>query len=337
MSDSPAAPPAIEQKARDAQQAAYAAADDYTPVRADRSDTEHSAAPRADVDSLSLPRWLTEKSRRQRAQRTDERMPAHVYYPALGQFFSDGWIADVQLLVKSGKEATVYCCTAAPSTGYSLIAAKAYRPVGIKHNRNPQAAYDEAELRRTFERKVKVRTFTWDARYREGRSIQDARLRRAFENRSRTGRDVQNATWARAEYETLRRLHAQGASVPRPLAQAGNALLMEYAGDADGPAPGLYAASLPRTEAERLFRSVIDDIALWLRCGIVHADLSAYNLLYWQERIVAIDFPQAVDAAVNPHAIEFLVRDVTNVCRHFARYGVVADPESLAWEIWEGG
>ncbi len=310
-----------------------------TPIGAGFPDTGagDGDGPRAEeLDPLNLPRWLTEKTRRERALRADERVPAHVYYPALGQFFSDGWISDVRLLVQSGKEATVYCCDANPSSGYSLVAAKVYRPVGVKHNKNPQAAYDEASLRHTFERKVKVRTFTWDARYREGRGIQDARLRRAYENHSRTGREVQNTTWARAEYETLRRLYGAGAAVPRPLAQAGNAVLMEFCGDEDGPAPALYAAALPRADAERLFWSVIENIALWLRCGLVHADLSAYNLLYWRGGITAIDFPQAVDAAVNPHAFEFLVRDVTNVCRHFGRYGVSVDPEPLAYDLWEG-
>jgi RIO kinase 1 len=289
-----------------------------------------------ETDPLNLPHWLTERERRQRAHRADERVPSHVYHPALGAFFSDGWIRDVTLLVKSGKEATVYCCEAAPATGYALIAAKVYRPVGVKHNRNPQAAYDEAALRGSFERKVKVRTFAWDARYREGRTIDDARLQRAFERRTRTGREVQNSSWARSEFETLRRLHAAGANVPRPLAQAGNAMLMEYVGDEDGPAPTLQEAALPRPQAEVLFWSVIDDIALWLACGYVHADLSSYNLLYWREAITAIDFPQAVDATINPHAFDFLRRDVANVCRYFARYGIAADAESLAWQLWDG-
>jgi RIO kinase 1 len=300
------------------------------------SDAESDWRPE-ETDPLNLPHWLTDKVRQERSRRAAERVPGQIYHAALGPFFSNGWIQDVLLLVKSGKEATVYACRANPSTGYALLAAKAYRPVGIKHNRNPQAAYDEADLRRSFERKVKVRTFTWDARYREGRTIGDSRLRRAFERRTRTGRDVQNTTWARSEYETMARLHAAGADVPRPLAQSGNAVLMEYVGDEDGPAPGLNAATLPREDAKRLFWRVIDNVALWRRCGVVHADLSAYNLLYWQGGIVAIDFPQAVDAAVNPHAFTFLVRDVTNVCRHFARYGISEDPELLAWDIWEGG
>jgi RIO kinase 1 len=309
---------------------------DVLPFETIAPDQLDSDGPRPEEsDPFNLPRWLTEKTRRQRAAHADERVPAHVYYPALGQFFSDGWISDVRLLVKSGKEATVYCCDATPSSGHDFIAAKVYRPVGVRHNRNPQAAYEEAALRRSFEYKVKVRTFTWDSRYREGRSIQDARLRRAFENRSRTGREVQNTTWARAEYETLQRLYAAGAAVPRPLAHAGNALLMEFCGDGDEPAPGLYAAQLPRGDAERLFWGVIENIALWLRCGVVHADLSAYNLLYWRGGVMAIDFPQAVDAAVNPHALDFLLRDVTNVCRHFGRYGLSVDPSALAYDLWD--
>ena len=287
-------------------------------------------------DPLQMPWWLTERVRRQRARQAAERVPNQIYHPALASFFSNGWIKDVTLLVKSGKEATVYCCQAHPSTGYDLVAAKVYRPVGIRHNRNPQAAYEEAELRHSFEHKVKVRTFSWDSRYREGRQIKDARLRRAYENRTRTGRDVQNASWARYEYETLRRLHGAGADVPKPLAQAGHAVLMEYVGDASGPAPLLQAADVVRADAEALFWSVIRNVALWLDCGLVHADLSAYNLLYWQRRVVAIDFPQAVDAFLNSHAFDFLRRDVANVAKCFARYGVSVDAELLAYDLWEG-
>jgi RIO kinase 1 len=289
-----------------------------------------------ETDPLAMPFWLTERHRRAGARRADERVPSQAYFAALGPFFSNGWIDDVRLLVKSGKEATVYCCDAQPSTGHTLLAAKVYRPVGIKHNRNPQAAYDEASLRQSFERKVKVRTFTWDSRYREGRQIGDSRLRRAYERGTRTGREVQNNTWARSEYDALCRLHAAGADVPRPLAHAGNAVLMEYLGDASDPAPVLAAADLPRDRAEELFWHVVQNVALWLDCGLVHADLSAYNLLYWQERVVAIDFPQAVDPYVNSHAFDFLRRDVANVCKAFARYGVSADAETLAYDLWQG-
>jgi RIO kinase 1 len=283
-----------------------------------------------------LPWWLTEKTKQKRAHRQDERAPGHVFHPALASFFSDGWIKDVRLLVQSGKEATVYCCEAQPSTGYALIAAKVYRPVGVRQRRNPQSAYDEAELRQSFEYKMKVRTFKWDARYQEGRRIQDARLRRAYENRTRMGREVQDSFWAQHEYEALRRLHAAGADVPRPLAQAGNALLMEYVGNESEPAPALQQAQLPRDEAKTLFDRVIENVALWLDCGYVHADLSSFNLLWWAPRIVAIDFPQAVDAYANPHAFEFLRRDVANVCKHFGRYGISVDAETLAWDLWDG-
>lgn len=295
------------------------------------------AAGRPPTPLEGLPWWLTEKTKRQRAARGDERVPGHVFHPALAAFFSDGWISDVRMLVQSGKEATVYCCDATPSSGYSLVAAKVYRPAGVKHRRNPQSAYQEAELRQSFEKKVKVRTFKWDSRYQEGRNnIQDARLRRAFETRTRTGREVQDSFWARHEFETLRRLHAAGADVPRPLAQAGNALLMEYLGDESEPATPLCQASLPRENAAALFRRVIENMALWLDCGHVHADLSSFNLLYWEERIFAIDFPQSVDVYDNPHAFDFLRRDVANVCKYFARYGISVDAESLAWDLWDG-
>lgn len=231
----------------------------------------------------------------------------------LAPFIHAGWITGADRVLMSGKEGTVYRCHAAPGKAPAFYAAKVYR--GLAH-----------------------RTFRNDSTYREGRGLgygQHAkREQRAFANRSRFGREVGQAAWVADEYATLVTLHAAGARVPHPHMRAGNAILMEYFGDADVPAPLLHHVTLDPAKAPALFRALLDEIALWLRHRRIHADLSAYNILYWQGRITVIDFPQAVDPVTNPNAAALLARDVANVCRAFHPYGITADANTLAARLW---
>jgi len=229
--------------------------------------------------------------------------------PVLEAFHERELISDVLHVVKSGKEATVYCCRAHPSTGREFLAAKVYRP---RHMRN----------------------FRNDAVYQQGRVILDARLRRAVKNKSRTGRGVQFGSWVEHEFETLRMLWEAGADVPEPLAESGPAILMEYIGDCDAPASMLRNVSLPPEEVHALFDVLMRNVELWLACDIVHADLSAYNVLYWKGAVKVIDFPQAVDPRFNMSAFSLLSRDIDNLCRYFVQYGMETRPSRLAGELW---
>ncbi len=237
---------------------------------------------------------------------------------ALDAFFAEGWITDVLYEVKSGKEATVYCCAGNPAKGQEqgegrpLFAAKIYR----------------SRQRRDFKN---------DAVYQQGRVINDRRMRRAFERKTAFGREVQATAWTGHEFDTLRRLHAAGAAVPRPVSSAPDAILMDYVGDEHGAAAPLHAVSPAPDEARRLFGHVMRDIELWLACDCIHGDLSAFNMLYWRGAVTVIDFPQAVDPRANPSAYDLLARDIANVCRYFARQGVQAarsDPARLADALW---
>lgn len=231
----------------------------------------------------------------------------------LAPFAHAAWIIGPDAVLTSGKEGTVYRCHAAAGKGRPFYAAKVYR--SLVH-----------------------RTFRNDAVYRAGRGLgygkHEQREQRAFANRSRFGREIGHAAWVADEYTTLVTLHAAGARVPQPFMRAGNAILMEYVGDADAPAPLVQHAALDPAEAPRLFRAVLDEIALWLRHRRVHADLSAYNMLYWEGEITVIDFPQAVDPVTNPNAAALLARDVANVCRAFRPYGITADADMLAARLW---
>ncbi len=236
----------------------------------------------------------------------------------LGPFYEDHFIADVLRQVKGGKEATVYCCQADARMSIELIAAKVYRP------------------------KI-FRTLKNDAEYRQGRAVMDEegfvvrgrRQKLAMKKKTHYGQELLHAAWLETEYKMLCRLHAAGADVPKPIAQGTNTILMEYLGDEGMPAPTLNTVDLPRGEAQNLFDRVIHNAELMLRQNCVHADLSAFNILYWEGDIRIIDLPQAVDPYVNPKAFQMFERDLLRVCQYFRRYGIDTNPRQLAREMWK--
>jgi RIO kinase 1 len=228
---------------------------------------------------------------------------------AFATFYDRSLISDVLYEVKSGKEATVYCCRAHPETGAGLFAAKVYR---------------EREHR----------GFHNEAIYREGRPLLDKRAQRALEKGSTAGKRMQYASWIGFEWETLQHLHAAGADVPRPVAVAGSAILMQFFGDEDGVAQPLANVDLRPGEALPLFERIMRNVELFLAQNRVHADLSAYNILYHAGQPLVIDFPQAVDPRFNANARDLLLRDVRNVCRYFSRYGVRTDADAIVSRLW---
>jgi RIO kinase 1 len=227
----------------------------------------------------------------------------------LAPFFAEGLITDLIRTEKSGKEGTVYCCRADPSTGYELLAAKVYRP-------------------RTH------RAFKNDAVYQEGRVILNKRDARAVACKSDWGRQTKFGIWIGHEFETLTQLHALGSDVPRPLRMSGSAILMEYVGDEEAAAPKLKEVQLEAHEVRPLFNRMMQNIELWLANDLVHGDLSAYNVLYWDGAITVIDFPQAVDPRANANARDLLQRDIDNVCHYWDEYGVRTDPNRIAQHLW---
>ena len=121
---------------------------------------------------------------------------------------------------------------------------------------------------------------------------------------------------------------------PQPYATGSNVLLMEYIGDRYRPAPPLYSVSLEPNEAKRLLREMIANIELMIGHNMIHGDLSAYNILYWEGSIALIDFPQATDIANNPHAQAILQRDITRLCQYFAQQGDHRNPAAIADDLW---
>jgi RIO kinase 1 len=230
--------------------------------------------------------------------------------PELELLHDEGWITGVLYELKSGKEATAYCCAGGPTSGRDLVAAKLYRPLETRGFRN-------------------------DSVYQAGRTdAWSRREKKAFEGKTRAGLQMRFSTWVEHEYRTLALLHAAGTSVPEPVTKTTDVILMEFIGDGDGPAPPLHSVRLDPEAACSHFESLLADIATWLRCHRVHGDLSAYNILYWNDELVTIDFPQAVDPQSNPSAAALLERDIANICKHFQKYGIHADPASIAGDLW---
>lgn len=237
---------------------------------------------------------------------------------SLSPFYYQHLITDVLHEAHSGKEATVYCCKAHPSTGVEYLAAKIYRPRMFRSLRN-DAVYRYSRVQRDEQGQAE-----------HGNSRRGSAATRKTER----GRAAQVASWIEYEYLTQHLLHMHGADVPRPFAQIGNAVLMEYIGDLDEPAPRLSDVDLEQEEAQPLFDCILHNIELALTHGRIHGDLSAYNVLYWQGAVMLIDFAQAVDPYHNSDVFSLLARDIERTCQYFARYGVRSDTQQLARDMW---
>lgn len=213
-------------------------------------------------------------------------------------------------LINDGKEATVYLCRTRPGVADTdQLAAKMYRA-------------------------RKFRAFANEATYINPDKIRDRRMGKAMRQKTRHGRAAAHHHWIDREWQMLEMLHAAGASVPQPYLHCSDGILMEYIGRGGERAPALAELRLTQEEAERVFPLVVRDIEILLACGVVHGDLSAYNILYLDGTPRLIDLPQAtrIDDAPDPWAL--FHRDITNVCEYFHKRGVDVDVLDLALRLW---
>src|SRR5262245_3558351 len=218
---------------------------------------------------------------------------------SLRTFYDEHLISDVLAQIKGGKEASVYRCSADPTTGAALLAAKVYRPRMFRNLRNDKIYRDGRAILTADGRPVKKT---------------DHRIMRAVGKKTAFGAQVQHTSWLMYEYTTMERLHRAGAAVPRPYAAAENAILMTYYGDERRAAPTLNEVQLSKAEAGPLFDEVLRNVELLLQHGLIHGDLSAYNILYWQGAAALIDFPQVTDISTNSKSDFILRRDIERVC-----------------------
>ncbi len=298
------------------------ASDMQVPVEDGSSDQKKPVKKSSYERSVDVQRWLQEQALEESGVKPEfnptflaSSRDAPWILSSLTHFYEQDLITDVLHVVQSGKEATVYCCAAHPATGAEYLAAKVYRPRMFRSLRN-DAIYRQSRL----------------VHDESGHVLRDKRRQRG--KQSESGRALQISSWIEYEFETQRLLYNAGADVPCPVSQIGNAVLMEYIGAVDDPAPLLREVSLERDEAQHLFDCILNNIDLWLSYDRIHGDLSAYNILYWRGNVSIIDFAQAVDPHQNPAVYSLLVRDIERICHYFARYGVVADANELATEMW---
>jgi RIO kinase 1 len=189
-------------------------------------------------------------------------------------------------------------------------------------------------------RSAEHRMFHRDAGYLEGRRVRESRTNRAMAKRTGFGREAIAGQWAAAEFGALYRLWEVGEQlgvriVPYPVQILGTELLLEFVGTAEGQAAPRLAQLRPEPgELAELWRQLMDALTVLARCQIAHGDLSAYNILVHEGRLVLIDLPQVVDVVSNPHGARFVHRDVRNVGAWFASRGLPdVDVEGLTRDL----
>jgi len=179
------------------------------------------------------------------------------------------------------------------------------------------------------------RSFRQAVDYTENRKVKNSRQARAMAKGTRYGRVSQEAAWQSAEVDALYRLAAAGVRVPRPYNFHDGVLLMELVTDADGDAaPRLNDAAFTPEDARANHASLLVEVVRMLCAGVVHGDLSEFNILLAADGPVIIDLPQAIDAAGNNHAPRMLLRDVANLRHFFGRYAPELLNTQFGPEIW---
>jgi len=182
-------------------------------------------------------------------------------------------------------------------------------------------------------RSTEHRTFHRAATYTEGRSVKRSRDERALKRKSTWGKIIAAGEWAVSEWDALKRCWELGLPVPYPVQIDGTEILMEWITHDGETAPRL-AQTRPAPELlASYYDQLRDALAVMVQHGIVHGDLSPYNILAAGDRLVIIDLPQIVDLVGNPTGMDFLLRDCTNVCTWFTARGLEVDPGELFAEL----
>ena len=223
----------------------------------------------------------------------------------LNQLSKMGFLEELISGIKTGKEASVFL--GRNSNGF--VAVKMYTD-------------------------LRVRSFRRDELYREGRFIGDSRIEKAIEQGSQRGLDAHQILWVQEEFRQMKHLYEHGVRIPKAIAVNGISLIMEFIGDENGnPAPRVSDLKMEKEEAEAAFEQSVQNLKQIVRSGRVHGDYSTFNLLWHDEKVVVIDFPQVMEFKNNPHANAFLERDIHSLCKSFLKQGVKADEGKVLREV----
>ena len=234
------------------------------------------------------------------------------------EFYQNDWITDIDRVIKGGKEASVYLCRSGSHIQLPWLAAKIYRPRKFRNLRN-------------------------DKLYREGReeldengnAITDDGKLVAIRKKTTLGKQLSHQSWIKHEFTTMQQLHTAGCDIPQPFVSGANGILMAYIGERLIPAPTLQAIQLTSTEVKPIAERILYNIEIMLQHQRIHGDLSPYNVLYWQEEIKLIDFPQAIHPNQNPQAYALFCRDLRKMNEYFAVYDVVMAKDETADNLWK--
>ena len=231
---------------------------------------------------------------------------------------TDGFVDEELGTLRAGKEAGCFLVRRQAQERYCLLVRKDYRHRSDRTYNAPV---------RAGERGIRSNA------YRDSLVILESRQRRAARTRTAFGKEVIERAWAGREFETLRTLWEAGASVPYPVEENGHGFLMQYIGTVGGAAPRLADVRLSPDDAATVFDRLVEQVRILAREGIVHGDLSAYNVLLQHGRPWIIDLPQALDLYAHPRGMDLFARDVANLCSYFGRLGVACDARSLTAEV----
>ena len=194
---------------------------------------------------------------------------------------------------------------------------------------------DETRCAKVY-KEVAKRSFKNAVQYQEGRKLRNSRRQRAIDKRSKFGRDQQEVVWQRAEVDALDKLADAGVRVPKPYGFFDGVLLMELITDGDGGvAPRLNDITMSAEQAVKDHATVMTYVLRMLCAGLVHGDLSEFNVLQDETGPVIIDFPQVVNASGNNNAKAMLQRDVHNITQYYAQYAPELAETHYAEEMWE--
>ncbi|MBU0976330.1 MAG: RIO1 family regulatory kinase/ATPase [Patescibacteria group bacterium] len=210
---------------------------------------------------------------------------------AIEQFTKKGINLELVRALTSGKEARVY------------IVSWEEKPYALK-------VYKE----------YATRAFKRNEEYLAGKYVRRPSERKAMMKRSKLGKELIHRLWIKREFYLLKKLYDAGADVPEPVSMTRNAILMEYIGNDNSPAQLLKSLGANKAGAARIYKKILKNVDIFYKNGIVHGDLSEFNILYSSGKIYIIDFPQAADIRNNPNADKLLKRDLENIEKWYNKY-----------------